>query len=244
MLDEFDMYTRNDVLLHLKSQQTLMSNEDHAYPPALISVLIHENLINTGILIERHGKALNGMNVAGEVCYTFTLVIEEDEKGELNFSELTELLKDELNAHSVRPAKIMIPISMYPKGTQAHSVLLVIEPDAKIFKKANITLVNPHGNALSSYHAAEKLILGKIKELYSHPLTTTTRNEKKAFTGPFCAIDCIENALLLSTIPDVQSYIINKKLPSRSPEEIYSKREQHHSVIQKTIKMMETVLCE
>lgn len=171
-----------------------------------------------------YGIKGKGNNIADKICFTADIY---------DYDALKKLLEGEIRLHPEgRPAKILVPISLFPANREGHSILLVIEPDSKNLRKANITIVNTHGNAITSYLSYEKELLEMVKEVYNHPDTSAARNEKKTFTGGYCSIDCLENALHLATIPDVQAYIIAQKLPSRASEEIKTICHKHIGILE------------
>lgn len=192
------------------------------------------------LFLDDKGKNIEKAKISGSVCYTEEIVIVPGSESQKivadSFGRVQWFLYSAAVAHwKERPAKILMPISMFPQGGEnsGHSLVLVIEPDTKILGKAKITSINTHGNSLKSYVPYEKFMLEAARRIYHHPETTILRNEKATYAGNYCAIDMIENLLLLAEVNDVQAFIKGNNLPSRDRKEICACRQRHTEAVQK-----------
>lgn len=194
------------------------------YPPTIIEMLMlqHFNKPESwGICLGYDGKSSE--NFHKKIAYSLDFHLHPSPPYNVVFG--LEALKKMLNnlienpQHSI-PSKVIIPLDLNTPGKVDHTVIAVIEPDPSNARKANITMVNFHGNGLSSNHEEEHIILNTIKQVYNDPQTKAIRNEKATFTGGYCGIDAVENVRLLTKVPDVHEFIKQGKLPSRSSQEI------------------------
>ncbi|MBA2727594.1 MAG: hypothetical protein H0U49_05415 [Parachlamydiaceae bacterium] len=181
-----------------------------------------------GVYIDTEGKTADGVELSGKIAYAshFSLYENDEPNCKPNVEALTNFLRRENDFHpSQRPAKIIIPFYLNSYGKTPHAVLLVIEPDPQERNKANITMVNPHGDGLKSYHSEENMILNAAKKAYRN--SNAIRNKKTAYSGAYCGIDCVENARYLAGVSNVYEHIKQSMLPSRSHAEIAKIRLEH-----------------
>lgn len=208
-------------------------NSGYGYPISGVDFLMMHYLTKAkGVFISSvEGEAGSNVEIGGKVAFTFNFKFSGDAQ---DFSKLTNFLRNEIALHpDNRPAKIIINCSLWPPGKQGHTVILVIEPDQRTKNKANITIVNPHGNTITSYHSMEQQILNAASQAYNDTNTSLARNQKATFTGGYCGVDGVENARYLASIPDVQSHIKQNKLPIRTPDQIKQFRVDHASELVK-----------
>lgn len=186
-------------------------------------------------LIEKNGEAADfAEEIEGSIAFTKRL----DATAWINrtiedaLTEFTQLLSNEIDAHpNQRPSKIITHCVLKVPNRDPHSIPLIIEPDPIIKNKARATIINNHGDLYRFYHNLENQILEAVKKAYDHEETTTARNKHPTVTGPFCFMDCIENIRYLASVPNVQEYIKQNKLLSRTPLQILKKRMEHNTML-------------
>lgn len=226
--------------------QELIKNQHNpswGYPICVVESLIsyymakrdEENSRIDSIFINQDGTTQPNEETKDKIAFSHHLNLESITPEATK--ALTDLLEKELRAHpNKRPAKIFIPYALKIPGKTNHVVFLVVEPDANIPRKANITMINTLGNSpANSYLKEERLILEAAKSIYNRPETKIGRNTKVAFSGSNCGIDCIENIRLLANVKDVQGYISENKLPRRDQAEIALICREHAAELNKIL---------
>lgn len=210
-------------------------SSSHGYSMEGIDLLLMSYLSEekSAIFLGRgKGDSIKEEEVTGKIAYTSNFKFTNDRAvgDHKDVEELTHFLQKEILLHpEKRPAKIFINCGLFIPGKLGHAIILVVEPDAGIKNKANITMVNTHGDAITSYHSMEHMILAAAKKAYDHDDTKYVRNLKATFSGGFCGIDAVENVRHLASISDVQKHIIQNQLPLRGAS-LIGQRQREHAV--------------
>lgn len=123
-------------------------------------------------------------------------------KMELEFYLHAYLTIQNFATSQVRPKAIIIPLGFAHPSHSSHATVLVVEPAADKDRKANIFMINTHGNSLSWFLEEEKAALSVAKKVYSDPETVAWRNEKKLWATAACTHNALD---IIRTVVDQMS---------------------------------------
>jgi hypothetical protein len=112
--------------------------------------------------------------------------------------------------------KLFIPIDVKPAHGVPHALLLVIEANPSNPSQAKITLINSFGCG-GGYKTFEDRLCQIAQEAFPSTKTTVVRSDvRQQNDGWSCGWHMIENIDLLSKQVDVQKFVQNRRLPTRS----------------------------
>lgn len=163
-----------ELLPHLEDNISKQNDPGLGYSASMIDMLLLRHFQQSqqgGICLGNDGITLD--NFDKKVAYTtdFHLYPENNVLGGLD--RLKKILSNIVeNPNQYIPSKIIIPCKLNSPGKVEHTVVMVIEPDPVNRRKANITMVNFHGNSLTINHAEEQMILNAAKQIYNDPNTS------------------------------------------------------------------------